>query len=138
MIAKSLVAAICLWGVSVTLTPDLTRGACLPTSEMESFLLEKTRGALRHPNLRGSFESSGLTAEDQMKIQVVRVDSICRAAVLTVNRDLRVPDTTSRSLHLFSVGKTYRAIDPSSELGEFMMGWVLDSSLTKVEGRLAM
>lgn len=138
MIAKFLVIAIFFGGVSLASHFESSRRSCLPSSETESFLLEKIRAALRHPNLKGSFASSGLAPSDQSRIQVVRVDSLCQTAALTINRDLHVPDTTSRSIHLFSVGKTFRAVDPTSRIGEFTMGWVLDSSLTRIEERLAM
>lgn len=106
--------------------------ACNDSDLVQQVMLRKARFSLTLPEMTQFFAGSGLGDGDQDRIELVHSDSLCRKAVLAINRDLQTPDSTVRHVDLLQVGKTYWASDRNEVRGEFTVLFVLDSTLTRV------
>lgn len=131
--ATAMALALTAWTLpSSTVT---RRVACGPVDERMRGLVAETRALVSKPTLRTLREALKIPMLDSSLVRPVQIDSLCQLAVRTINRERRVPDTTSRTVHLVSIGSVYWADDPTLRAGEYTLSFVLDSTLTTVLSR---
>jgi hypothetical protein len=111
---------------------------CAPNDQHAGWLLRHERFNLANGYSPEQFARVGLKSADTAAITLVRNDSLCNIAAITMSRDINAPDSTGRTIYMVVEGRFYIAIDRKLGGGEFNTGYLLDSTLTRVLVRYAM
>ena len=87
------------------------------------------------PGLQVSRDSARIPTIDPARVQPVRQNTVCARAARLINRELHRPDSTSRVVYVVRIGSRYWAEDPTYHAGEYIQGFVVDSTVTTILSR---
>lgn len=92
----------------------------------------KMLAAASKPALVRTRESISVPSVDSALIVPVGTDSLCRRAGILLNRAFHKPDSTSRVVYLVRMGNRYWAEEKAVPASHYIVGLVIDSTLTEV------
>lgn len=110
-------------------------GACASRDDHMAALVAYIRRTLSGPEPRARLAMK-LPLVDSSQVRPVASDSLCDIAAATINRSRRLPATTPRTLYIVAVGNVYFVEDTTLRGGEYGQGYVMDSLLTGILGKV--
>ena len=94
-------------------------------------LVAEAKHLVSGPKLQKARNDLHVPALDSALVHAVQSDSLCSLAAQTINR-ARGGIDSSRTIYLVKAGSVYWAEDRSIRAGEYIVTFILDSSLTAI------